>query len=222
MYDYNFQTKILQTLKSRQESIYFRAPVDPALDHAPDYHEIIALPMDLQTIEKKINKSFGFYREFYNDLNLIWSNAELYNGADSQVTKYARTLDKLVQSMISGLTPNKKHALAGATEKSPAPKRARKDSVQPVDLDPIINVENAIVPIIEPELSFPQKKELCSYIQELNEEQVEDIITLIHTNCPDIFKGVTEKFTILEINLDSFEPSFQTKLLSYVKELLKK
>jgi len=105
MYDYNFQTKILQTLKSRQESIYFRAPVDPALDHAPDYHEIIALPMDLQTIEKKINKSFGFYREFYNDLNLIWSNAELYNGADSQVTKYARTLDKLVQSMISGLTP---------------------------------------------------------------------------------------------------------------------
>lgn len=42
-------------------------------------------------------------QQFLADLNLIWSNAELYNGKDHFVTKQAKILEEVVQNMLKGM-----------------------------------------------------------------------------------------------------------------------
>lgn len=54
--------------------------MDPKLDQAPDYLDVIKKPMDLGTIESNLKK--GRYRsgaEFEADVNLVWSNCFKYN-----------------------------------------------------------------------------------------------------------------------------------------------
>ncbi|KAI0785736.1 hypothetical protein C8Q75DRAFT_881942 [Abortiporus biennis] len=56
----------------------FNKPV--AKSDVPDYHTIIAHPMDLQQMLKKVKaKQYKSKREFQDDLDLIWSNCYTYN-----------------------------------------------------------------------------------------------------------------------------------------------
>jgi transcriptional activator SPT7 len=56
----------------------FLYPVDKKL--APDYYDFIKKPMDLSTIQKKLdNNSYSSSKEWANDLMLIWKNAVDYN-----------------------------------------------------------------------------------------------------------------------------------------------
>ncbi|KAH0795045.1 Bromodomain containing protein [Histomonas meleagridis] len=58
--------------------------VDPVRDGAPDYYEYIKKPMALNEIKKKLNADqYSDVEAFKSDVNLIWSNAILYNGEDS-------------------------------------------------------------------------------------------------------------------------------------------
>ncbi|TCD67766.1 Transcriptional activator spt7 [Steccherinum ochraceum] len=50
----------------------------------PDYYDVIATPMDLQTMLKKVKaKSYKSKREFQDDLDLIWSNCFLFNAVEN-------------------------------------------------------------------------------------------------------------------------------------------
>jgi len=204
----------------------FLLEVDPIHDCAPDYLEKIKTPMDLGTLQSKLQKSFFTAtgqmtkHQFLSDLNLIWSNAELYNGEDHYITKQAKTLQELVQKMMM-----KEKNYSETPTKTPPAKKIKKEPTPkkevPLPIAPLI-LQPPVLQPPEPELSFSEKSELCALVASLDPAYMEEVISLIHKNCANIFKGVTEKYTNVELNLDTLEPSFQIKLLAYVKDIARR
>jgi len=90
--------ELLQLLKKQRKAWPFKEPVDPKKLNIPDYYETIVLPMDLRTIENKLyNQTYHNMSDFANDIRLIWSNAETFNGPTNDVTLLARQLRELFE-----------------------------------------------------------------------------------------------------------------------------
>jgi hypothetical protein len=65
--------------------------VDPVRARAPDYPKIVTHPMSLNEVKTRIrSKRYKDIAEFRHDMNLIWDNAQLYNGDDNYFTYCAK------------------------------------------------------------------------------------------------------------------------------------
>ncbi|KAG1137208.1 hypothetical protein G6F37_010855 [Rhizopus arrhizus] len=92
----------VQALKELKKSKYrdinypFLHPVDVVALNIPDYVDIIKHPMDLSTIEKKLND--GEYvepKDFEEDIKLMFNNCYLYNPPSLPIHKMGRQLEKV-------------------------------------------------------------------------------------------------------------------------------
>lgn len=71
------------------ESMPFRQPVDPNSLGIPDYFDIVRKPMDLSTIQFKLNSAqYSDPWEYVDDVWLMFDNAWLYNRKTSRVYRY--------------------------------------------------------------------------------------------------------------------------------------
>ncbi|OHS97562.1 Bromodomain containing protein [Tritrichomonas foetus] len=71
---------LLNLIITQKESASFLRPVDPIIDEAPNYHEIIKRPIDLSTIRQKANnREYLTFQIFLNDLKLLIENATKFN-----------------------------------------------------------------------------------------------------------------------------------------------
>jgi hypothetical protein len=87
---------MLGGLKVLSFAKYFLEPVDPVRDGAPTYFEVVHQPMDLGTVEKRLD-SYGHPSEVLADLRLIVSNAKLFNSPHLAVFKEACMLGYAVE-----------------------------------------------------------------------------------------------------------------------------
>lgn len=84
-------SRVLWGLRQNMNAWPFREPVDPIL--VPDYAEIISHPMDLMTMQKKLDKGkYDDLKYFSADFNLVMSNCIEYNGKTSTFSYLARAL----------------------------------------------------------------------------------------------------------------------------------
>ena len=68
----------------------FVEKVDPERDGAPDYYEVIAEPMALQMVKQNLRDGkYDSIQAWQRDVNLIWDNAQKYNGDDTLYTYMA-------------------------------------------------------------------------------------------------------------------------------------
>ena len=66
------------------EAYDFKTPVDWKGMNLTDYPAIVKHPMDLGTVEKKLNDNkYRTVEEFIDDVQLIWDNCKAYNEAGS-------------------------------------------------------------------------------------------------------------------------------------------
>ncbi|CAM9914968.1 unnamed protein product [Ectocarpus fasciculatus] len=83
-------TGVVKNLSERPDSIYFRAPVKR---NVPDYYTKIKKPMDLRTIQDKINNFDYTSREnLIADMRQLVTNAEIYNGHGHVLAQNARDI----------------------------------------------------------------------------------------------------------------------------------
>ena len=78
--------KLLQAMKAVPESFYFTQKVDHVALNIPDYPLIVKKPMDLGTIETRLQK--GEYLEvddFVADVRLVFYNCRIYNQPNNPV-----------------------------------------------------------------------------------------------------------------------------------------
>ena len=69
---------IISKLKKQEYSFWFLDPVD--VDEYPSYLRIIAKPMDLGTVKKKLrNGQYESIQDVADDLYLIWHNCQTFN-----------------------------------------------------------------------------------------------------------------------------------------------
>lgn len=74
--------KILDHVKNHRDAWPFAYPVDE--DIAPNYYSIIKKPMDLETMEERLDANrYRTYSQFKSDFQLIVNNCRLYNGTEN-------------------------------------------------------------------------------------------------------------------------------------------
>ncbi|KAL8005359.1 putative bromodomain, DDT domain, DNA (cytosine-5)-methyltransferase 1, replication foci [Plasmopara halstedii] len=92
---------VRQTLYMQNNSSPFNDPVDTSVKGLEDYLQVVTNPMDLGTIKKRIDS--GYYEQtngaemFANDVRLVWDNAILYNGEESEVGRAALALSDVFE-----------------------------------------------------------------------------------------------------------------------------
>jgi hypothetical protein len=95
----------LRGLQAHEHGWVFSEPVDPLLLNVPDYFEVIQEPMDLGTIEKRLEcGEYRFFEDFQVDTLLIFNNALQYNQDDSEVHTMAKAMKKKCMSDFSEAT----------------------------------------------------------------------------------------------------------------------
>ena len=78
--------KLINMLWKVKGAYLFHKPVDPDELGIPDYLQIIKNPMDFSTIKKKLsNNLYTNFKQFTEDIGLVFDNCYLYNGANSSV-----------------------------------------------------------------------------------------------------------------------------------------
>ena len=74
----------------------FKQPVDASAWGATDYYDIIKHPMDLSTIERKLNElQYSNEDEFVADVRLMFQNCYTYNAPTHPVHQNAKALEKV-------------------------------------------------------------------------------------------------------------------------------
>ena len=133
---------IFKGLKRHPQSSPFQTPVDPIALNIPDYFTIIAHPMDLSSIGKKLDSNeYTDADAFIADVRLMLDNCFRYNHPDSQVTKMGRSLEKYFNVQVSKIPTtlpapgSEQHEHRRKSEHAPATPltaaRARRESHAP-------------------------------------------------------------------------------------------
>lgn len=90
--DFENLKRLLRSLQSHKMAWPFLEPVDP--NDVPDYYKIIKEPMDLQTVELRVNEhSYERLSDFIGDMTKIFDNCRYYNARDSPFYRCAEALE---------------------------------------------------------------------------------------------------------------------------------
>ncbi|CDO75344.1 hypothetical protein BN946_scf184966.g12 [Trametes cinnabarina] len=91
--------KLLSDLQSHSAAWPFQAPVDP--QEVADYYDVIAHPMDLSTMEHKLDTNqYPDVDAFLDDAQLIFDNCRTYNPEDTVYHKSATKLEKYMRERM--------------------------------------------------------------------------------------------------------------------------
>ncbi|KAG0223329.1 ATPase AAA domain-containing protein 2 [Actinomortierella wolfii] len=124
----SLRTIVDELFKERKFKPFFR-PVEP--EESVDYYEIVKKPMDLTTINEKVdNHAYLTVKDFLVDIDQIVENASLYNDINdpSRIIYRARAFQDVAHAMIGRLDPE----LIMESEKSAARWRQENKSNQRV------------------------------------------------------------------------------------------
>ncbi|KAG0671962.1 histone acetyltransferase [Maudiozyma exigua] len=96
---YAVMQNILTELQNHAAAWPFLQPVNR--EEVPDYYEFIKEPMDLSTMEIKLeNNKYEKMEDFIYDLRLVCNNCRMYNGENTSYFKYANRLEKFFTNKV--------------------------------------------------------------------------------------------------------------------------
>ncbi|CAK7273517.1 histone acetyltransferase [Sporothrix epigloea] len=100
--NYNQLLHLLNDLQNHQSAWPFLIPVNR--DDVADYYEVIEEPMDLSTMESKLEADqYATPEDFIHDAKLIFSNCRKYNSENTPYTKSANKLEKYMWQQIKAI-----------------------------------------------------------------------------------------------------------------------
>ncbi len=109
---------ILVQLKKHKNAYPFLQPVNPQVDGAYNYLDIIKEPMDLGTVEENLKK--GEYQtasQFHGDINKIWMNSYAYNEKTSLLYKLTIEVEKYYKNLLANEGVSKRDYGSGVVKK---------------------------------------------------------------------------------------------------------
>ncbi|XP_072944153.1 nucleosome-remodeling factor subunit NURF301 [Epargyreus clarus] len=84
--------RLVKQIQLHKNAWPFMEPVDPR--EAPTYYKVIKEPMDLQTVERKVNEqTYSTLSEFIGDMTKIFDNCRYFNPKDSEFYRCADGLE---------------------------------------------------------------------------------------------------------------------------------
>ncbi len=92
---FKWTSAMIRNMKKRKDAFIFLNPVDPVALNIPTYFTVIKNPMDISTIEKKIqSNSYLSVVEVFKDFDLMFDNCYTFNGHESAVALMSKTLQR--------------------------------------------------------------------------------------------------------------------------------
>lgn len=96
---YNFMVTLLSELTNHPSAWPFATAVNK--DEVGDYYDVIKEPMDLSTMEQKLeNDKYESFDQFLYDARLIFNNCRAYNAETTTYYKNATKLEKFLNNKI--------------------------------------------------------------------------------------------------------------------------
>lgn len=224
----------LKKLMSHKFGWVFNQPVDPIELNVPDYFNIITKPMDLGTVQSRLdNEFYSTPMEFAEDVRLTFANAMKYNPPGNDVHFMALSLKqmfeskwKTIEQKLAGeevyrkltqdvqLIPTKKQQCNNKnTETRKRPKTYHPNSA------PLSNAPSEQKPKIErckQPMSFNEKKKLSQDLEELPADMPEPIITFLRKHT-----GLSQSEDEIEVDIDAFDDNALWELQNLVTNCLK-
>lgn len=97
--DFENLKRLIKQIQLHKSAWPFMEPVDPR--EAPTYYKIIKEPMDLQTVERKVNEqTYSMLSEFIGDMTKIFDNCRYFNPKDSEFYRCADGLEAFFAQKI--------------------------------------------------------------------------------------------------------------------------
>lgn len=164
----------------------FREPVDYKALGLHDYPQIIKKPMDLGTIQKKLQKKeYSTIHQVADDVRLVWNNCMTYNADGSDFYLLAQGLAKKWEE---------KYAKFLSEFGIFAPPQT---------------------PAKENNLSLEEKRNFARNLYKLNKEQVGLVLVELDEKCPScLVKNSAEDE--YEINVDKISPNVFAEIQAFV------
>lgn len=196
--------RILDDLKKNRNAFFFNEPVDWEKLKIPDYPKIITEPMDLGTIQKKLEDSvYDVAVDFESDVQLVWDNAKKFNPPKTVVHQAAVELERIFIRKYSAVKRDKRGASTvietasnayidfGA---SPSPKASKKKKPS-----------SKAKP-----LTWQEKDKLKQELVKLPDHKLEGIV--------DIIGESSDPSGEVEIDMDVLDTATLRKLQQYVRK----
>ena len=99
--------KVFEVVEKDPLAFDFLEPVDYIGLNILDYPKIITNPMDLGTVKKNLlEHKYINFKEFLDDINLIWSNCRTYNLPGSDIVKMANHCEKIFNKNLDKIFRN--------------------------------------------------------------------------------------------------------------------
>ncbi|KAI9761491.1 MAG: histone acetyltransferase [Chaenotheca gracillima] len=96
---FNELRRLMYQIQNHKQAWPFLNPVNR--DEVPDYYNVIETPMDLSTVEERLERDYYTTpKDLVADLKLIFKNCRQYNDATTVYTKCAVKLEKYLWSLI--------------------------------------------------------------------------------------------------------------------------
>ncbi|XP_049714633.1 nucleosome-remodeling factor subunit BPTF isoform X5 [Elephas maximus indicus] len=106
--DYEGLKRVLRSLQAHKMAWPFLEPVDP--NDAPDYYGVIKEPMDLATMEERVQRRYyERLTEFVADMTKIFDNCRYYNPSDSPFYQCAEVLESFFVQKLKGFKASRSH-----------------------------------------------------------------------------------------------------------------
>ncbi|KAI5852588.1 Bromodomain-containing protein [Morchella snyderi] len=163
-----FVLGVIRSLRRTKDARPFTMPVDAERLNVPTYYEIVTNPMDLQTMEKKLqNNEYKNPRAIVDDFNLILSNCVLFNSNEHPVTDMSKSMQASWEKHMKGFPaanapevveksapkPSKKKggsrpSAAKAPKSSQVKKEAKAVAQSPIAASPTFGLQPSGIPQI--------------------------------------------------------------------------
>ena len=189
---------ILKFLQSRDDAQPFLEPVDWELYGLHDYPEVVTHPMDLGSIQSKLEE--GRYKDpqaFASDVRLVWDNCLKYNMPNSDLYMTAQKLSTLFDKKF-----NAKFKPASSTSSSSP--SSSKSSTKPSS--------NA------PEASRADRLKLCQLVNQLSPEQLGVVVEMVQRECPEALNEEEEEE--IEIEVNNIDGATMSGLIAFAQQCL--
>jgi hypothetical protein len=96
----------IKNLKKNKSAGPFLEPVDIVKFNIPHYPDIVKQPMDLRTVQAKVNaREYSSLDQFVDDVRLIFSNCYKFNGTDSPISLMAAEVEKAFDRAVYKIPP---------------------------------------------------------------------------------------------------------------------
>jgi hypothetical protein len=99
---------IMRNLKKHRDAAPFLHPVDYVKLNVPDYPKIIKHPMDLSTVDRRLNANqYQKVEDFVQDIRLVFNNCFKFNGPEAMISMLCQNVESAFEKSLRQMPPSR-------------------------------------------------------------------------------------------------------------------